>query len=286
MPDKPTILLIVATYNCADALPRCIDNYVNQSYDNKKLVIIDGASTDGTIDVIHRYQDHIDYWISERDRGIYDAWNKALECGIKADWIQFIGGDDHYKDNQVLERVAGVLFRIYTQYYFAYAKTEVLWGSGVTEVLGIPWNVDQIISKGGLPGGQVSFFYHRSLFQRYGLFDKSYKISGDLEHFLRFVKRERGYFIHDVISTVHHIGGVSTNPSHDWIHWKERERAFEQHGFRYKKTLIYRYIKFVRYLKYGVYRIFGERCLNSMVNIVQKQTGGRKHQLFPQIKYK
>jgi glycosyltransferase involved in cell wall biosynthesis len=79
MTSKPLISVIVAVYNGAKTLQRCIDSVSDQTYPNKELIIIDGGSTDGTIEIIRSNQDQITYWQSEPDNGIYHAWNKALD---------------------------------------------------------------------------------------------------------------------------------------------------------------------------------------------------------------
>ena len=90
---KPLITVVTVVYNGATTLEQTIQSVVNQSYDNKEYIIIDGASTDGTLDIIKKYEDKIDYWQSEPDEGIYDAMNKGLACA-KGDFLIFIGADD------------------------------------------------------------------------------------------------------------------------------------------------------------------------------------------------
>ena len=83
----PKISVITVSYNSATHLEECILSVINQSYDNKEYIIIDGGSTDGTLDIIDKYKDKIDYFISEPDNGISDAFNK----GIKAATGDLIG---------------------------------------------------------------------------------------------------------------------------------------------------------------------------------------------------
>ena len=76
--SSPLISVIVAVFNGAKTLRQCIDSVDRQSYLNKELIIIDGGSKDGTVDIIKNNQGKIAYWVSEPDRGIFNAWNKAL----------------------------------------------------------------------------------------------------------------------------------------------------------------------------------------------------------------
>ena len=75
---EPSISVIVAVLNGAKTLQRCIDSVAQQTYPNKELIIIDGGSQDGTVDILKANQGKITSWISEPDRGIYSAWNKGL----------------------------------------------------------------------------------------------------------------------------------------------------------------------------------------------------------------
>ena len=92
-PGKPLVSIITVVKNDEEHLERAIQSVINQSYDNIEYVIIDGASTDGTMGIIREYEDHIDYWMSEPDRGLYDAMNKGVGIA-RGDWIYFLGCDD------------------------------------------------------------------------------------------------------------------------------------------------------------------------------------------------
>lgn len=104
---SPQISVAIVTYNCSLVLREAIESVVNQKYDNKELVIIDGKSTDSTISIIKDYANKTPYikWISEKDCGIYDAMNKALQIAT-GDYIIFLGADDHFMSHSVLSEVA------------------------------------------------------------------------------------------------------------------------------------------------------------------------------------
>jgi glycosyltransferase involved in cell wall biosynthesis len=105
--NKPLITVITAVFNGYKFLEESIKSVINQSYENIEYLIIDGGSNDGTLDIIKEYNDVIDYWVSERDDGIYDALNKAL-LPANGDWIYVLGSDDRlYPD--ALEKVASYL---------------------------------------------------------------------------------------------------------------------------------------------------------------------------------
>ena len=91
--DKPLISIITVVYNGEKYLEETIQSVINQTYDNVEYIIIDGGSTDGTLDIIKKYEDRIDYWVSERDKGIYDAMNKGIDVA-SGDWLVFINSSD------------------------------------------------------------------------------------------------------------------------------------------------------------------------------------------------
>ena len=77
--DKPLISIITVVFNGERYLEQTIQSVIDQTYDNVEYIIIDGGSTDGTLDIIKKYEDKIDYWVSEKDNGIYDAMNKGIK---------------------------------------------------------------------------------------------------------------------------------------------------------------------------------------------------------------
>jgi glycosyltransferase involved in cell wall biosynthesis len=100
--NSPLISIVTVVFNGEIFLEKTIQSVINQNYDNIEYVIIDGSSTDGTIDIIAKYEDKIDYWISEGDKGIYDAMNKGVEL-IRGDWVNFMNAGDLFHNNNTVE---------------------------------------------------------------------------------------------------------------------------------------------------------------------------------------
>ncbi len=100
MKFQPLISIITVVYNGAKILEQTIQSVINQNYENIEYIIIDGGSTDGTLDIIKKYEEQIDLWISEPDRGLYDAMNKGIKRA-QGELIGMINSDDWYEPHAV-----------------------------------------------------------------------------------------------------------------------------------------------------------------------------------------
>lgn len=102
-PERPLVSIVTVVYNGAATLRRTIDSVLGQTYGNIEYILVDGGSSDGTIDIIREYEDRIAYWTSGRDKGIYDAMNKGVSL-CTGQWVGLINADDWYERDTV-ERV-------------------------------------------------------------------------------------------------------------------------------------------------------------------------------------
>jgi glycosyltransferase involved in cell wall biosynthesis len=91
--NKPLLSIVTVVYNGEESLEKTIESVINHNYPNIEFIIVDGGSTDKTIDIIKKHEDKIDYWVSEKDSGIYDAMNKGLTLST-GEWIYYLGADD------------------------------------------------------------------------------------------------------------------------------------------------------------------------------------------------
>ena len=137
--SKPIISIVIAVFNGEGTLQKCIDSVVGQGYPDKELVIMDGGSTDKTIEILNANDKCIDYWESMADRGISHAWNKGLER-TQGEWIIFLGADDFLADNHVLERACKHLILAKRENkYIAYGQVDLVNEKGILlERRGIP----------------------------------------------------------------------------------------------------------------------------------------------------
>lgn len=98
------VTIITVTYNAQDCLEQTILSVINQTYSNIEFIIIDGGSNDDTINIIKKYESHINLWISEKDQGIYDAMNKGINLAT-GDWINFMNAGDIFASNNTIQQV-------------------------------------------------------------------------------------------------------------------------------------------------------------------------------------
>lgn len=102
----PLISVVTICYNAKNDLEKTILSVLSQTYQDIEYIIIDGGSTDGTVDIIHKYSERLFYWISEPDKGIYDAMNKGMDRATGS-WINFMNGGDTFCDNEVIKNIFG-----------------------------------------------------------------------------------------------------------------------------------------------------------------------------------
>ncbi len=149
--SAPLISIIVAVYNGKGTLQQCIDSVAQQTYLNKELIIIDGGSKDGTVELLKADSNKFSYWISEPDRGVYNAWNKGL-AQAQGEWICFLGVDDYFWDTTVLERLAVHLEMLPASIRVAYGQIMRISDDGESpRPTGEPWEQVKDLSSSAWP---------------------------------------------------------------------------------------------------------------------------------------
>lgn len=102
--NNPKISVVTVCYNAVDLIEETILSVINQTYRNVEYIIIDGESTDGTVDIINKYRDKIAYFVSEPDKGIYDAMNKGIKVAT-GEWLNFMNAGDVFSSNTIVSEV-------------------------------------------------------------------------------------------------------------------------------------------------------------------------------------
>ena len=254
MNKLPLISVVTVSYNAASTIEKTILSVIQQTYPNIEYIIIDGGSTDGTVDIIKKYADRIAYWVSEPDKGIYDAMNKGIDIATGA-WINFMNSGDSYYENNVLEN-------IFKQEYNA----DYLVGIAATP-LGFwkPVREDFMLSdvyNGGAVNHQASFI-RKELFK--DKYDISNRIIADELFFLqKIVFEERVYKVISLVVCNYDDQGISSmKESLDEIHI-ERNRFMKGHlperiWADYEETYIH---KILREIKYKIVNKFSNFIYN------------------------
>lgn len=198
------ITIITATYNCADTLEQTILSVINQTYKDIEYIIIDGGSTDGTIEIIKKYQHLITKWVSEPDQGIYDALNKGINLST-GDYIQILGSDDSLINDSIIYDIVKTI-------------------NDDIDILSAPvWVIDESHklqrlkenrrSKTMIMAGRMiphqGVFVRSSLMQQF-LFDVKYKIASDYNFILKAVMENKRLEFVDFPVAYYSNGGKSS----------------------------------------------------------------------------
>jgi len=186
--DKLKISIITVAYNSQSTIKHTIESVSSQDYSNVEYILIDGASTDWTLDILQFYKDKIHYFISEKDDGIYDAMNKGIKAAT-GDIIGILNSDDFYPDNKVLSKVAEV---------FEQTNCDCLYGDLVYVDQG---NARKIVrywqsgefKKSSLNKGWMlphpTFFVKKEIYNKFGLYNTELKSAADYEMILRLLNK-------------------------------------------------------------------------------------------------
>ncbi|SFW61497.1 glycosyltransferase family 2 protein [Luteibacter sp. UNCMF366Tsu5.1] len=200
--SRPTLSIIVATYNAARTIERCLASIVRQSSSDWELIVVDGMSSDDTMAVVERFADYIAYGISEPDSGIYDAWNKAL-AQAKGKYVCFLGADDAFSDDDavsaLMEATAGRSFDL--------VSSRCRWVDAEGAVIGEgggAWDFAKIGRR--MPMCHPGLWHARDLFDHYGHFEASYRITGDLDFLLRLPSSTRALHVERITVNVENAG--------------------------------------------------------------------------------
>ena len=216
--NKPLISIVTVVYNGEKHLEQTIKSVLEQDYDNVEYIIIDGGSTDGTLEIIKKYEEGIDYWVSEADGGIYDAMNKGASL-CSGEYVAFLNADDWYKEN-TLALVVEVVNKERVDFLFANADIYSNDSYKRTQTINMPMYY------------LFTPFCHQTLFVRrmYMLqqpFDIQYKVYADQLFIIWLIEEGFSYYYIEKSIVNFRDGGLSTTDNY----YKERFRLYyKQYG--------------------------------------------------------
>lgn len=224
--------VITVTYNAAEVVERTIRTVITQTYENLEYIIVDGGSTDGTLNIINKYAagDERIRFISEPDAGIYDAMNKGIRMAT-GDYLEFLNAGDLYRDDKVLLDVAGLLGRGLNSY-----EIDILYGSIIYVY---PDGSEKVRTYSQFC--EKKFYYllgdcinHQAMFAAKrcfddGVFDTSFRISADREWMIRQKKAGRKFKAIDRIICYYSLDPNSVSIANEKLTWKENDVIIRRH---------------------------------------------------------
>lgn len=200
MKNNPKITVVTVCYNAVDVIEKTILSVINQTYSNIEYIVIDGNSIDGTVDVIKKYSDRICKWVSEPDKGIYDAMNKGTDLAT-GEWINFMNAGDFFVNNHVIEDLLPVFEE----------KHDVIYGNTI-----IVNGRSKKFCKAFLDANMMPNFCHQSSFistqlMRQYHYDQSYMIAADTDFFCKLHHNGIKFFYVDQTISIDDTNGISSN---------------------------------------------------------------------------
>jgi glycosyltransferase involved in cell wall biosynthesis len=229
----PLISVITPSYNQAEFIAETIESVLTQDYTRREYLILDGASTDGSVDIIRRYAEQLDYWVSEPDRGQSHAINKGFALA-HGDVLTWLNSDDVFLPG-ALSAVADCFARhpevdlVYGDFVYTDLKGKVLRRRKVFPKI----SYDQLVGHDYL--GQPAVFFRRGLLEQVGLVDESLYYSMDWDLFLRMWKVACPMHLPRELATFRLNHLAKTNAEEDSKWQRERrliEQRYQRHPFR------------------------------------------------------
>lgn len=206
--NQPLVSIITIVYNGARSFEQTIQSVLGQTYDNIEYIVIDGGSTDGTLDIIHRYDGEITYWLSETDKGISDAFNKGIRSST-GEIIGIINADDWYEPKAVELSVKSLIEN--PEHGFSFGGLALYHGDRYSHSMHCDAKYETVI-KYNIPAiNHPTFFVRRNAYQTCGLFSTKLNLSMDYELFLRMhMNKVKGIGLKETITCMR-LEGVSYN---------------------------------------------------------------------------
>ena len=262
--QEPLVSIITVVFNGEKFLEETLLSVLNQSYQNIEYIIIDGGSTDKTIEIIRRYEDQLDYWISEPDAGIYDAMNKGI-IAANGELIGLINCGDTYtldavaevikifqnnvKNNKYLV-ISGAMYRLDPEkdIQFRIAK----------DLKKLEANIDKTMQI-----NHPATFVAKSIYEKLGLFNPNYFICGDYDFIFRIYHSSLVKFIFTEKELVYmRLGGLSEQFNSLWIRCQEHF-LLRKHKLSWQKNLIYCSLWYVKtVIKYALKNLVSNSFLS------------------------
>jgi glycosyltransferase involved in cell wall biosynthesis len=263
--SRPQISVIVPVLNSSATLRRCLDSVFGQKNADAELIVVDGGSTDGSVDILREYGERIAHWESKPDGGVYPAFNRGVRQA-KGDWLYFLGSDDWLWSDDVLQKLSPHLASAYPEYRVVYGQVIYVNQKGETLTpLGEPW---ARFRRHFLQGHMVphqAVFHHRRLFEEHGPFNETFRVAGDYEFLLRELAHRPALFVPGVVIAGYQHGGGSSVPE-NWMRvLRERRRAYALNRVRPPRLLWYSFAART-VLRAALWKVLGARAAGRLLD--------------------
>ena len=218
------ISIITINYNDAIGLSKTIESVVNQNFDDYEFIVIDGGSTDGSLAIIEQNKSKINYWVSEKDSGVFNAMNKGIKAA-KGEFVLFMNGGDCFVSNTILKDISTDLNSDYDIYYGDNNKISPNYKRLKTypEKLSFSFFYSSSINH-------QSTFIRRSLFETYFYYNENYKIASDWEFFVYTIcyANVPTKYLKKTIAD-YDFTGISSNPKFADLFVKEKLESLQKY---------------------------------------------------------
>lgn len=225
------VSIITVSFNSAKTIEDTINSVLSQDFPEIEYIVVDGGSSDGTVNIIEKYQNRIGKWVSEKDRGMYDAMNKGIAMAT-GDVIGILNSDDVYMNTHVISDLMALMEQQKAKVVFA----DLILVDQVDEKKGLRYydsghfHPDKF--KYGWMPAHPTVFVKRELYEAVGQFSTTYQIAADYEMLIRILAIQRAPYAYLPKPVVRmRSGGASTaNLSRNWVLNKEIVRACKENG--------------------------------------------------------
>lgn len=180
----PLVTIITVVYNGQDFIEETIKSVLSQSYNNIEYIIVDGGSTDGTIEIIKKYEQDISKWISEPDNGIYDAMNKGIFLA-NGDWMNFLNAGDSFVDSGVLSKIFTSKLENIT---LVYGDIVAIKENGTHLRVNAINLKDDFSLRKGMKVCHQAIFYHKDIIEKY---DDSLRLKAEWKHLINITRNKK-----------------------------------------------------------------------------------------------